>query len=535
MKIMTTLLVSSIVLAASAQTTTTMRKYDNQLPSQGRGSVHLAYQGKSVDQMIYEFMEEQGIPGMTLAIVQAPYIPRVVGYGVTQIDNKKLATEKSLWNVGPIAQGFAAVAVMQLYERGKLTLDEPIGKYLKEISPSWKEITIKELMQHSTGIADYREMPGFDASREISEADLIDYAAGRPLAFAPGTDVKQSATNFLLLAKVIEKASKMDYEAFVRKNQIDYLGLKQIYFTDELSRVKQEDVTLNGGRHKTFTRDKDYINPWEPSTGYRDVDGSLVEVPRVAGHALKGFSDIWASAENISHWDIALAGSILIAKPENRDLIYKPTTLANGRVVPAMAGWQFYAHKGLMDIKGNAPGHSAFLSRFTDSNELVCVTLLANKEGVELTNLARRIAAAFDSSKLGTGVNDNELYTFESEFSVAETVKRIEDNLAKSGVPLFGKYDHAANAQEAGLSMLPTQVLVFGAPKVGTQLMQQAPGISIELPLRMSVWQDAQGSVWVNFPQMPRVAARYGLENHPVIGKMQKMLEQLAVKAASVY
>ena len=61
---------------------------------QGRGNVHVAYQGQSIDQMIYDFMEAEGIPGMTLAIVQAPYIPRVVGYGVTDLDYKKLATER---------------------------------------------------------------------------------------------------------------------------------------------------------------------------------------------------------------------------------------------------------------------------------------------------------------------------------------------------------------------------------------------------------------------------------------------------------
>ena len=80
----------------------------------GRGNVHVAYQGKAIDQMIYEFMEEQGVPGMTLAIVQAPYIPRVVGYGVTDFEKGKLAAAKTLWPVGPISQGYAAVAVMQL-------------------------------------------------------------------------------------------------------------------------------------------------------------------------------------------------------------------------------------------------------------------------------------------------------------------------------------------------------------------------------------------------------------------------------------
>lgn len=108
-----------------------MKKYENQLPQAGRGNVHVAYQGKAIDQMIYEFMEEQGIPGMTLAIVQAPYIPRVVGYGVTDFEKGNLAAAKTLWPVGPISQGYAAVAVMQLYEKEKLKLNDPIGSILR--------------------------------------------------------------------------------------------------------------------------------------------------------------------------------------------------------------------------------------------------------------------------------------------------------------------------------------------------------------------------------------------------------------------
>lgn len=80
-----------------------MRKFESQLPQQGRGNARVEYVGKSIDQLVYEFMEAEGIPGLTLAIVQAPYIPRVVGYGVTDIEYKKLATEKTLWPIGPIA------------------------------------------------------------------------------------------------------------------------------------------------------------------------------------------------------------------------------------------------------------------------------------------------------------------------------------------------------------------------------------------------------------------------------------------------
>lgn len=531
--LLATLLISGATMAQ--QGGMTMKKYENQLPQQGRGNVRVAYQGKAIDQMIYEFMEEEGIPGMTLAIVQAPYIPRVVGYGVTDIETANLAAVKTLWPIGPISQGFAAVAIMQLYEKGKLNLDDPIGKYLKDIPESWKAATILQLMQHSSGIPDYSKQKDYHVSEAYTPAQLIEMVVALPLEFALGTDVKQSATNFLLLTSIIEKVGKMPYADFVKKNQIDYLGLKQTYFGNDLAKVKQEDVTTTANVHQTFKRDKDYINPSETTTGYVEKEGKLVKAEAINPGGMKGYSDIWASAENVSHWDIALAGSVLIEKPENRDIIYKPTTLANGKVVPAMAGWQFYGHKGLMDIKGNISGHSAFLSRFTDASELVCVTLLANKEGVDMTNLGRKIAASFDGQKMGTGVNEERLYAYESQFSVAETMNRVEETLKTMGIPVFAKFDHGKNAEEVGLQLRPNQVIVFGSPKVGTKLMQDNPSISIELPLKISVWEDAKGSVWATFPQMQALAVDYGLENEPVIGKMQELLEKIVVKSASVY
>lgn len=532
--LMAGLLISTVIFAQHGGTI--MKKYANQLlPQEGRGNVQVAYQSKAIDQMIYEFMEEQGIPGMTLAIVQAPYIPRVVGYGVTNCERGNLAAAKTLWPIGPISQGFTAVAVMQLYEKGKLDLNDPIGKYLKDIPEPWKNISILQLMQHSSGIPDYRTQKGFDVSADYQPEQLISTVESIPLLFAPGTDVKQSATNFLLLTSIIEKASKMAYHDFVKKHQIEYLGLQNTYFGEDLAKVKQENISTSDNRHQIFKKDKDYINPSETTTGYIEEDGKLVVAPIINPTALKGFSDLWASAENVSHWDIALAGSVLIEKPENRDIIYKPTKLANGKIIPAIAGWQFYNHKGLMDIKGNVSGHSAFLSRFTDASELVCVTLLANKEGVELTNLARKIAAAFDSEKMGTGANDNLLFTYESQFSVAETMERIENILKTKGVPIFAKFDHGKNAEEVGMKLLPNQVIVFGSPKVGTNLMIENPSISIELPLKISVWEDKKGSVWLTFPQMSQLAADYNMEGNPIIANMQTLLEGIVVKSANVY
>ena len=481
--------------------------------------------------MIYDFMEEQQIPGLTLAIVQAPYITRIVGYGLSDIGQKRLASTKTVWAIGPISQGYAAVAIMQLVEQGKIDLKDNASKLLPDLPAAWKNITILQLLQHASGIADYRAQAGYDAAKNQTPDEFIAMVKDQPLTFTPGTDIEQSATNFLLLALIVEKASGSSYKEFVTKHQIDALGLRHTLFADDLTKLREENVAMNGNKHKDFLKDRTLIDPTEHATGYT---ADLTPVPTGSSSHAKGFGDILASAEDISLWDIGLAGSLLIAKPENRALIYHPTKLDNGKVVPAMAGWQFYHHKGFMDIKGNSPGFSSCLSRFTDPSELLCVTLLANKEGIDFTNLARRIASAFDSS-LQSGGDDRHLFLRESAFGVDETMARIEAGLKKLNIPVFAKFDHTQNAKEVNLELRPTQVIVFGSPAVGTGLMQADQSIALDLPLRISVWEDAKGSVWLAFPKMSKLAGSYGQEGNPSVVNIQSLLQNIAAKVCSAY
>jgi hypothetical protein len=119
-----------------------------------------------------------------------------------------------------------------------------------------------------------------------------------------------------------------------------------------------------------------------------------------------------------------------------------------------MIGWEFTHHPGFMEIKGNSPGFSSYLSRFTAADELVCVTLLTNKEGVDLTVLAREIADAYKTG-LGPDVDQHHIVAQESKFDTAETVARIKALLAQEKVPLFSVVDHSDNATRAGTSTSP--------------------------------------------------------------------------------
>ncbi len=473
-----------------------------------RGSAVVQFEGQTIDEMVAEFMKEHHIPGMTLAIVQAPYIPRVVGYGVSDVEKGLLASPKTLWNVGQITQGYTAVAVMQLIEAGKLDLDDPVGKHLANLPPSWRDVTVRQLMAHASGLPDYTKHPSFQPAGEYKADEVIALIKDDAPAFTRGTRVANSATDFFLLGLIVERASGMSYEAFVTKNQIERLGLKNTLFASGLSSVKSEAVETSGFKHQKFLHERPFIDPTELATGYTEKDGKLSPVRRNSQSAWFANGAVLASAEDISLWDIGLAGNLLVSKKENRDFLYHATTLSDGKVVPAHCGWRFPAHPGLMDIRGNVPGFSCYLSRLTV--DLVCVTLCANKEGVDLTELARRIAGAFDHA-LGPPVGPKVMKCLESCYPVATTADRLAEFLQAKGVEVVARIDHAAAAKKKGLTLRPTEVLVFGNAAVGTHLMISRPSMAIDLPLRVVVWQQPDGTVWAGYHDVADLANRHGV------------------------
>jgi uncharacterized protein (DUF302 family) len=187
-----------------------------------------------------------------------------------------------------------------------------------------------------------------------------------------------------------------------------------------------------------------------------------------------------------------------------------------------------------MEIKGSAPGFSAYLSRFTDPADLVCVTLLANKQGLDLTNLARDIADSYKRG-LGAGQTNDKFVAQESKFSVDETVARLQKLLKAQNVPVFALFDHDDNARKADLQLRPTRVLVFGNPKVGTKLMQATQTAALDLPLRVTVWQDDRGRVWVGYRRLDAFAVEHGINDPDTVATMARALDSLVAKAVNVY
>ena len=125
---------------------------------------------------------------------------------------------------------------------------------------------------------------------------------------------------------------------------------------------------------------------------------------------------------------------------------------------------------------------------------------------------------------------DNGIENVASNYSVSETIDRLESLAKSKQLTIFARIDFRGDAAKAGLSMLPTQMLIFGNPKAGTPLMQAVPTAAIDLPLKALAWQDSSGRVWLSYNAPEYLQQRHGLPAPllPNIAGIKALVEQAA-------
>jgi uncharacterized protein (DUF302 family) len=129
----------------------------------------------------------------------------------------------------------------------------------------------------------------------------------------------------------------------------------------------------------------------------------------------------------------------------------------------------------------------------------------------------------------------NGLITIESRNGPEETMNRFEAEVRARGMTVFAHIDHAAGAAAAGLSLRPTELLIFGNASIGTPLMESVQTLGIDLPLKALVWQDVQGAAWLSYNDPAFLARRHGLQaaNNSAVSSMAAALHEIALKATS--
>jgi uncharacterized protein (DUF302 family) len=128
-----------------------------------------------------------------------------------------------------------------------------------------------------------------------------------------------------------------------------------------------------------------------------------------------------------------------------------------------------------------------------------------------------------------TPTTDNGIISIPSNHSVDRAVENLKSILQAKGVALFALIDHSGEAKKVGMKMPPTKLLIFGSPKGGTPLMLAAPSVAIDLPLKILVWEDGQGKVWLSYNSPEYLKERHGLASDLL--QNIAVVETLATKA----
>lgn len=143
--------------------------------------------------------------------------------------------------------------------------------------------------------------------------------------------------------------------------------------------------------------------------------------------------------------------------------------------------------------------------------------------------LALSLSSALIADDNGTG-----LVSIKSQHTVNQTADRFESILKKKGINVFARVDHEQNAEKVALKLAPTQVIIFGNPKIGTPLMQCSKTVAIDLPQKALFWQDDKGQAWVTYNAPAYLKERHAIKGcDQVITKISNVLANLTRAAAN--
>jgi CubicO group peptidase (beta-lactamase class C family) len=325
-----------------------------------------------VDDYVRAEMREQKIPGLSIAVVQDGKVVKAQGYGLANVELNVAATPETIYQSGSIGKQFTATLVMMLIEEGKMSLEDPISKYIPEAPASWRDITLHRLLTHTSGISNglYAKI---NLRQDYTEDEMIQQIAALPLDFQPGEKWSYSNPGYVTLGILIHKATGKFYGDLLREKIFTPLGMTTARIIDEA------DIIPNR------------------AAGYRLVDGQLKNQEWVSP-VLNTTADgaIYLTVLDMAKWDAALYSEKLL-KRASLDLMWTPVKLNGGETETYGFGWQIDEFRGhrLIQHGGAWQGFTAQISRYVDDK--LTVIVMTNLAGARPGKIERGIAALYDA------------------------------------------------------------------------------------------------------------------------------------------
>jgi CubicO group peptidase (beta-lactamase class C family) len=277
-------------------------------------------------------------------------------YGYRSYHNQVPLKAPDLFELASISKTFTAMAIVALKQEGKLSYDDPIAQY---ISVPYPGITIRHLLNHTSGLPDYQAMMDqhWDKTKVAGNPDIIAYLNrfSPPVLFQPGEAYEYSNTGYVLLGSIVEKVSGTDFTDFCRNRFFKPLGMKKTDIRSNEVKKSIPDFTLG---HIWVEDRKQYVRADSfPSSNYTIWLGNR-----------KGPGRVSSNAQDLQNWDIALYGSKIFSNTALQEA-FTPGRLNSGKETQYGFGWMINQHDQLGKIiwhSGDNPGYRTRLMRYVD-------------------------------------------------------------------------------------------------------------------------------------------------------------------------
>jgi CubicO group peptidase (beta-lactamase class C family) len=427
-------------------------------------------------------------PGAAVIVVRDGVTLFRKGYGLASVELGVPIRPEMSFRLGSVTKQFTAAAILLLAEQGKLSLDDEITRFLPDYPTHRRKITVRHLLTHTSGVANYTDLAGFEARQreDITPDRLVESFKGEPMLFAPGTRFEYDNSGYALLGVIVEKASGTTYEKFLKEEILDPLGMSR----------------TADGRSEAILPGR--------VCGYSKRGGALVNAEYVSMSQHFAASSLLSSVDDLAKWDAALYTEKILKTGSIREM-FTPYRLASGESTGYGLGWAITDEAGLVfqEHGGGINGFLASVSRVPSKR--VYVALLGNSTNPELPPefLARHLAGMAAGRpypqrvaiRLDPGILDAYAGTYRIDPRSTRIVTREGDRLftQRSGGPRFealpssateffykGTFNHFsfekdANGNVTGMTMYQEGRKLF-CPREGAVAAAPASPVAVPAP-----------------------------------------------------
>jgi CubicO group peptidase (beta-lactamase class C family) len=290
-----------------------------------------------------------------------------VASGTTGADPDAECTLGTRFQIASVSKQFTAAAVLLLADRGLLSVDDPIRRWLDDCPAAWNPITVHHLLSHSAGLVHWPGLPGVDVTKPVDTAEMLRVFAATPLLSPPGERFSYTSPGYVLLGHIIERAARLPYGTFLAREIFEPLGMAATFHGNASGR---------------------------PGLAAGHQDGE--PVPSFDLDALGlGTGSLWSVAGDLARWDRALAAGELLSEAarqamftvhapvEDDDGLVRTDGYGYGCFIGSAGGRRLFYHPG------DNPGFRSLNAWFPDDD--VRVVLLSNEGATDHTPVANRL------------------------------------------------------------------------------------------------------------------------------------------------